>query len=106
MVALSRAIEQTVFVLNCIFSESNELALEAIKLGAFHLCVRFLVDRERREVEEDPVCGTYMSVWRGEKGMCKTVRSVELERERVRENPEMPKNVENPPNRRVRVPRG
>jgi hypothetical protein len=106
MVVLSRAIEQTVFVLNWICSESNELALEAIKLGAFQLCVSFPVDRERREVEEDPVRGTYMSVWRGEKGMGKTVRSVELEREKVMENPEMQIFFEKNPNRRVRVPRG
>ncbi|OEL26845.1 hypothetical protein BAE44_0012136, partial [Dichanthelium oligosanthes] len=32
------AMEQAVVVLNWICSESNELALEAIKLGAFQLC--------------------------------------------------------------------
>jgi hypothetical protein len=47
-----------------------------------------------------------MSMWRGEKGRGKTICSVGLEREKVRENPEMPKNVEKSRNRRVRVPRG
>ncbi|PAN33544.1 hypothetical protein PAHAL_6G028400 [Panicum hallii] len=40
----SRAIEQAVLVLNWICSESNELALEAIKLGAFQLCETLVND--------------------------------------------------------------
>jgi hypothetical protein len=40
--------------------------------------------------------------WRGEKGRGKMVRSVKLEREKERENPERPEI----PNRRVRVPLG
>ncbi|CAL4996523.1 unnamed protein product [Urochloa decumbens] len=39
-----RAIEQAVLVLNWICSESNELALEAIKLGAFQLCETLVND--------------------------------------------------------------
>jgi hypothetical protein len=40
----SRAIEQAVLVLNWICSENNELALEAIKLGAFQLCENLVND--------------------------------------------------------------
>ncbi|CAO2205703.1 unnamed protein product [Urochloa humidicola] len=39
-----RAIEQAVLVLNWICLESNELALEAIKLGAFQLCENLVND--------------------------------------------------------------
>ncbi|XP_062192437.1 U-box domain-containing protein 8-like [Phragmites australis] len=40
----ARAIEQALFVLNWICSESNELALEVIKLGAFQLCEALVND--------------------------------------------------------------
>ncbi|KAL6856833.1 hypothetical protein ACP4OV_018215 [Aristida adscensionis] len=40
----ARAIVQALFVLNWICAESNELALEAIKLGAFHLCESLVND--------------------------------------------------------------
>lgn len=40
----ARAIEQALFVLKWICSESNELAVEAIKLGAFQLCEALVND--------------------------------------------------------------
>ncbi|KAL6659484.1 hypothetical protein ACP70R_003524 [Stipagrostis hirtigluma subsp. patula] len=40
----ARAIVQALFVLNWICSESNELALQAIKLGAFRLCEALVND--------------------------------------------------------------
>ncbi|KAF0924516.1 hypothetical protein E2562_010163 [Oryza meyeriana var. granulata] len=40
----ARAIEQALVVLNWICSESNDLAREAIKLGAFHLCEALVND--------------------------------------------------------------
>ncbi|XP_040382833.1 U-box domain-containing protein 8 [Oryza brachyantha] len=40
----ARAIEQALVVLNWICSESNELAREAVKLGAFHLCEALVND--------------------------------------------------------------
>lgn len=40
----ARAIEQALLVLNWICSESNELALEAIKLQAFDLCEALVND--------------------------------------------------------------
>ncbi|KAL5219996.1 hypothetical protein ABZP36_024709 [Zizania latifolia] len=40
----ARAIEQALVVLNWICSESKEMAMEAIKLGAFHLCEALVND--------------------------------------------------------------
>jgi hypothetical protein len=40
----ARAIEQALFVLRWICSDSNELAVEAIKLGAFQLCEALVND--------------------------------------------------------------
>uniref|UniRef100_M8CHF0 U-box domain-containing protein n=1 Tax=Aegilops tauschii TaxID=37682 RepID=M8CHF0_AEGTA len=40
----ARAIDQALVVLNWICSESNELAMEAIKLGAFQLCEALVND--------------------------------------------------------------
>ncbi|EEE68018.1 hypothetical protein OsJ_25989 [Oryza sativa Japonica Group] len=40
----ARAIEQALVVLNLICGESNQLAREAIKLGAFHLCEALVND--------------------------------------------------------------